>query len=119
MMYKNLVFGIQVEGGRAFQIDNCKPALLQMANNAGLRLNKAIIINSGYRSELHNKEVGGAVDSPHLRGMALDIHCNESVFRFNLIGELMISGFSRIGIAKNFIHVDISDTPVKECIWLY
>ena len=34
-----------------------------------------IIINSGYRSEAVNKAVGGAKESNHLSGCAVDIHC--------------------------------------------
>ena len=34
-----------------------------------------LIINSGFRSEDVNKAVGGAKDSNHLSGCAVDIHC--------------------------------------------
>lgn len=34
-----------------------------------------IIINSGFRSEAVNKAVGGAKESNHLSGCAVDIHC--------------------------------------------
>ena len=34
-----------------------------------------LIINSGFRSEAVNKAVGGAKDSNHLSGCAVDIHC--------------------------------------------
>lgn len=37
------------------------------------RLGKAIIVNSGYRCERHNKVVGGTPKSQHLRGEAADI----------------------------------------------
>ena len=36
--------------------------------------NDPIIINSGYRSEAVNKAVGGAANSNHLTGCAVDIH---------------------------------------------
>ena len=36
--------------------------------------NDPIIINSGYRSEAANKAVGGAANSNHLTGCAVDIH---------------------------------------------
>ena len=36
--------------------------------------NDPIIINSGYRSEAVNKAVGGAPNSNHLTGCAVDIH---------------------------------------------
>ena len=34
-----------------------------------------LIINSGFRSEAVNKAVGGAKESNHLTGCAVDIHC--------------------------------------------
>jgi zinc D-Ala-D-Ala carboxypeptidase len=119
MSYTKLLIGNLCEGGYDLQVEKLKPALLQMVNNAGLRLNAVLIITSGYRSPEHNKQVGGALNSPHLRGLAVDIRCADSVFRLKLIRELLISGFTRIGIAKNFVHVDICDKPVSECIWLY
>lgn len=36
-------------------------------------IGKPILINSGYRSPAHNKAVGGASQSQHLNGMAVDI----------------------------------------------
>jgi len=37
------------------------------------RFNKPIIIDSGYRCRLHNIEIGGAINSRHMKGMAFDI----------------------------------------------
>lgn len=39
--------------------------------------NRPIIVNSGYRSPMLNKIVGGAANSDHLRGMAVDFTCPE------------------------------------------
>ena len=36
-------------------------------------LGKPILVNSGYRTEAHNHEVGGSKKSMHLSGMAADI----------------------------------------------
>ncbi len=44
--------------------------LEQLRYNLG---NKAVIINSGYRTPTHNKRVGGASKSQHLYGKAADI----------------------------------------------
>lgn len=37
------------------------------------KINKPIIITSGYRTPAHNAKVGGAKYSYHMRGMAVDI----------------------------------------------
>lgn len=38
------------------------------------KLNKPIVITSGYRCERLNKLVGGAINSEHTKGYAVDIH---------------------------------------------
>lgn len=39
------------------------------------KLGKPILINSGYRSKMLNKAVGGVANSQHLKGLAADIVC--------------------------------------------
>ena len=49
-----------------------------------LRYNEPIIINSGYRSPAVNKLAGGAANSNHLSGCAVDIRCagKEQMIRY-------------------------------------
>ena len=49
-----------------------------------LRYNEPIIINSGYRSPAVNKLAGGAANSNHLSGCAVDIRCagTEQMIRY-------------------------------------
>lgn len=63
------------------------------------------IINSGYRSRLHSKEKDKPVAGEHNRGAA-DIRCSSSYRRFIIIREAMRLGFTGIGVAKTFVHVD-------------
>ena len=91
------------------------------------------MINSGYRCEKHNKKVGGKVGdkakgiqaSTHTVGAAADIHCTESRQRALILCGLLEAGFSRIGIAKTFIHVDMADRlegddkKAEAVFWLY
>jgi uncharacterized protein YcbK (DUF882 family) len=74
-------------------------------------------INSGYRCEKHNKEVGSKSVN-HTSGQAADIRCTDGQSRFKIIHALMRAGFKRIGIAKTFIHADcVKDSPTS--IWFY
>ena len=81
-------------------------------------------ITSGYRVEADIERLRKAgykvsPNSSHLKGVAADIACTNPADRFNIIDALLSVGFSRIGIADTFIHVD--DDPDKHpfAIWTY
>jgi zinc D-Ala-D-Ala carboxypeptidase len=76
-------------------------------------------INSGYRCEKHNKEVGGKPDSAHRDGTAADIKCETSRERYLMLHALFAAGFNRIGIGETFLHVDSDETKDTQVIWLY
>tara|TARA_R110002020_G_scaffold402405_1_gene612588 strand:+ start:72 stop:446 length:375 start_codon:yes stop_codon:yes gene_type:complete len=76
-------------------------------------------ITSGYRTQKHNAKVGGRVGSSHLKGVAVDIKCNNSSDRARILKGLFLVGLGRrIGIATQFIHVD-ADYDKPSAIWLY
>lgn len=75
-------------------------------------------INSGFRCEKHNRFVGGVAESSHTLGLAADIACTEGGSRENIVRGLISAGFTRIGIAKTFIHADC-DNSKPDSIWLY
>lgn len=67
-------------------------------------------INSGYRCEKHNKEVGGVKDSAHLKGMGADIKTESSKQRLVVVKALLDAGFQRIEICDTWTHCDIDLT---------
>ena len=73
-------------------------------------------INSGYRCEKHNTEVGSTSDN-HTSGHGGDIWCKEGPKRIMIIEGLILAGFRRIGIHLTFIHAD--DMDKVESLWLY
>ena len=79
------------------------------------------IINSGWRCVVHNRDpiVGGSADSSHKTGYAADIKAGDSVTRFKIIRALLMAGFKRIGIRKDFIHVDSDPDKPQGVVWLY
>ena len=97
---------------------NMDTQFLDMINDARQYANVPFVITSGYRTKAHNKKVGGSSTSSHLKGLAADISCVNSVERLLIIAGLLDAGFSRIGIAKDFIHVDC-DLSKPSCLWLY
>lgn len=78
-----------------------------------------IFINSGYRCQKHNEIVGSVPDSAHTKGLAADIKCEDSKERFNLVTALFEVGFTRMGIGRTFIHVDLDKTKPRNAIWTY
>jgi len=78
--------------------------------------NTAFIINSGYRCSKHNVEIG-SVSVNHPSGHAADIACDTGPQRIKILTGLIQAGFKRIGIRKDFIHVDDMDKTAS--CWLY
>jgi uncharacterized protein YcbK (DUF882 family) len=75
-------------------------------------------ITSGYRSPMHSKEASKP-NGPgkHSEGIAADIAVADGVQRYQIVRHAIVHGFTGIGIAKTFIHVDRRDgQPV---IWVY
>jgi len=52
-------------------------------------------------------------------GLAADIKCTNSIDRFHLVFLLQETGFQRIGIADNFIHVDLDFDKSQQVMWTY
>jgi uncharacterized protein YcbK (DUF882 family) len=69
-------------------------------------------INSGYRSPSHNKRIGGAKKSYHVKGMAADIQNSTHTPKqlFDIIERLQAEGKMHDGGLKSystFVHYDI------------
>lgn len=72
-----------------------------------------MVVTSGYRCQDYNDEIGGAKFSKHVSGIACDIAVGSSADRYDLIYCALMSDFTGIGVAKDFIHLDIrDDAPV-------
>ena len=94
----------------------------------------AVFITSSYRTPLCNSLSGGAKNSYHLKGMALDLHCPSGQAKINASikkrGDLYLSlrkcGINGFGIASSFLHIDtrpsglISDAVYGSySLWFY
>lgn len=66
-------------------------------------------VNSGFRDEATNKAVGGADDSRHKHGDAMDIDVSgmSHAKRIELIKSLSAAGITGLGIGANVIHADL------------
>ncbi len=76
-------------------------------------LGRPLKITSGSRCSTHNFAVGGKADSEHLYGFALDLQCNNSSDRYELVQAMMTKGVRRIGVYKDklTVHMGCGGTP--------
>ena len=103
---------------------NMSPKILEMLDIAREKYENPIKITSGYRTQAYNEDLKArgykaSKNSSHLKGLAVDIHCNNSKDRFELVDILLDVGFNRIGIANTFIHADIDEDKPTHLIWTY
>ena len=87
-----------------FVSDELVKVLQKVRDNFG----KPVVINSAYRTESHNKKVGGSANSQHKYGMAADIRINgvspKTIATY--INKLMPDR-GGIGVYTSFVHIDV------------
>jgi zinc D-Ala-D-Ala carboxypeptidase len=98
--------------------DNISPALVDALQVVRSASPFAISITSGVRCSKHNSNVGGASSSSHVSGLAADIVCIGSGDRYKFLRNL-IPAVGRIGVAENFIHVDVDHMKPTGVLWMY
>ena len=111
------------------EFKNCKPscaigqmdpAFLARLDLVRERAGIPLVLNSAYRSPEYEKSKGRSGTSSHCYGKAVDIRCNTSANRYKIVKAAIQCGFTRIGIAKTYVHLDTADnTHVPNVIWDY
>ncbi len=99
--------------------DSISLELLHVLAALESELDAELEYNSGYRCEECNKAAKGSANSAHLRGLAVDISCSNSHFRFLIYDAARLLGVERLGPAKGFIHLDVDKSLPREVMWLY
>jgi len=80
-------------------------------------IGEPIKITSAFRCERHNAVVKGSPNSQHLHGKAADIYV-VGMDPSELAGRAYINGFKGIGVASNFVHVDVRTSHTVK-LWAY
>lgn len=77
-------------------------------------------VSSGYRTRAHNTKIGGSPQSAHVLGRAVDIIVKPER-RFDLVANARGIGFTGVGIAETFIHLDDMDGTdrTRPFMWIY
>lgn len=78
-----------------------------------------LVLNCAYRSVQWDKSKGRSGNSAHTRGKAADIRCNASATRWKIVRAALALGFKRIGIGKDYVHVDMDSSLPQNVIWHY
>lgn len=83
--------------------------------------NKAMTITSGFRSKRHPIEAKKThSNGEHTQGKCCDVSCVTSQDRFTLVQLALKHGITRIGVAKNFLHLGIGGVGLpNNVIWDY
>lgn len=77
-------------------------------------LKTPLIINSAYRCPERNKQVGGAENSQHLYGKAVDVSIENIDASIETIAEIADElGFDGIGLYNTFIHLDVRGSKAR------
>lgn len=81
------------------------------------------IVTSGFRSAENQNDLiargKSELTSSHPKGLAVDIRVKESDARFKVIDAALSAGINRIGVGKDFVHLDIDQDKPQNLIWLY
>ena len=73
-------------------------------------------ITSGYRDPSHSIEAKKSKPGTHEQGIAADFKVADGAQRMAVVANAVKLGFTGIGVAKSFVHVDIRETtPVLWC----
>lgn len=78
---------------------------------------KPIPISSGYRSKEYNEDLGGASDSQHIYGRAVDVPILSGHERYLLIRAAIEAGMRGIGIYDKHVHLDYRVSNIQT-IWI-
>ena len=92
--------------------------LLEMLDKSRGIAKIPFIVSSGFRCENHPESVKNP-NSSHIKGLAVDIKCVDSMTRAKIMDALVYVGFERFGLHKSFIHTDIDKGKASPVICLY
>lgn len=101
------------------KMSDMNPSTIERFNRARDIAGIPFRVNSAYRTPAHERKQGRPGTSAHTTGHAMDIACTDGTARDTIVRALMRAGFTRIGIAKTFIHADDSPDKAQNVIWLY
>lgn len=93
------------------------PEFIRKVDELRSAVGRPLYVTSGYRSPNHSIEAKKSQPGTHAHGIACDIKVSGGAERRELVKHAFYLGFTGIGVAKTFVHVDTrTTTPV---LWAY
>lgn len=83
-------------------------SLLSLLDQARERAGIPFVVTSSYRA---------GDPGSHGKGQAVDLACVSSWERFALVSSLLEVGFSRIGVYRRHVHVDVASDRPDGVLW--
>lgn len=80
-------------------------------------INRPLTVNSAVRCGFHNRAIGGAQNSLHLTGNAIDLRVSNGAEAYQIAELAFRLGFTGIGISDTFVHIDTRQTT--PAMWRY
>lgn len=92
-------------------------ALAAVFEDLRARVGLPLVVLSAYRTPAHNKLVGGARDSQHVQGRALDLLPPKGWSAMDLAAVASeIAAVRGLGVYRYFTHIDIRPT-LSRAVW--
>jgi zinc D-Ala-D-Ala carboxypeptidase len=102
-------------------ICDMRPEFLAKLQALRVEFGRSMTVISGYRHPTHPVEARkGHANGEHTKGACADIACDNGADRYRLVQLALKHGFTRIGIAKTFLHLGIGGPGLpNNVIWEY
>lgn len=95
------------------------PDLVSMLKSMQSLIGWPLLITSGYRPKSWELSKGRDGSSSHTKHLAVDVSAESSHARYKIIIAAGAVGIPRIGVGKNFVHLDIDETKPHPIMWTY
>lgn len=92
----------------------------RLENIRAILLYNPVIISSGWRSVALNTAVGGASNSDHMKGLAVDFHLNGKMTPVEMIDWILASGyeFDQLIAYPTFLHIGWGERMRRQVIYI-
>lgn len=90
---------------------------LKVLDSIRNNLGRPMTITSSYRTKEYNEEIGGAPNSMHCQGCAVDVYIgNWTTEEKRELNRILLDMDLTFGFAKTFVHIDNREKPK---FWVY